>query len=138
MKRMWMAAAAMVAGAAAAGAQPGDRLGLQELDWRQMFPGVHFAPAYGAWEEGAHGKYVRIVPGTEIPLHTHPGGYHAVMLSGRMVNILDRDTRVELAPGDSFEMAGGRLHAHDCVSQEPCLFYTHSGQAWSIEVPEAR
>jgi anti-sigma factor ChrR (cupin superfamily) len=133
-KAVWIAAfGSMLAGSALA--QPADRLQQGDLQWREMFPGVTFAPAYGDWEREAHGKFVTILPGTEIPLHLHSGGYSAVMIAGRMDNIFEGDQRDGLAPGDYFRMDGGRLHAHDCVSEEPCLFYTYSDGAWDIEVP---
>lgn len=126
--------AALVAGTAYA--QAGGTIAMNDLQWREMFPGVSFAPAYGDWEAGAHGKYARIVHGTEVPLHTHSAGYHAVMVSGRMTNMFDGDARAEVGPGDYFTIQAGQLHAHDCVSEEPCLFYTHSDGLWDIAVPE--
>lgn len=44
-------ALALAAAAAPAIAQAPDTLSQGELQWRTMFPGVEFAPAYGDWEK---------------------------------------------------------------------------------------
>lgn len=116
------------------GAQGTNRLSASQLEWREMIPGVvSFAPSYGDWEKGAHGKYARVQPGATVPMHSHKLDYHGVLISGRLTNLLDAGpTRVELAPGDYWHMAGGRVHGHICTSAEPCLVYTHSDGAWDL------
>jgi mannose-6-phosphate isomerase-like protein (cupin superfamily) len=118
--------------------QAQDNLSQSSLDWREMFPGVSFAPAYGDWEREKHGKFVRIIPGTEIPMHTHSNGYRAVIISGRMANLHLGGERAELAPGDYFFMASGRPHAHECLSEEPCFFYTYGDEPWDIAIHNLR
>lgn len=131
------AAIALMAGAGAS-AQSTDTLPTSALKWREMVPNVvSFAPSYGDWEQGAHGKHARIEPGATVPMHTHKQPYHAVVVSGRLTNMLDtQDNRVELAPGDYWYMAGGRAHGHTCTSAEPCLVYTHSPGAWDLTMVE--
>jgi quercetin dioxygenase-like cupin family protein len=130
-----IAAASMIATAAAASAQAPDRVAAADLKWQEMFPGVEFAPAYGDWEKGAHGKYVRFAPGSQAPMHTHSGPYHAVMISGRLANLY-AEGRSEVGPGDYWFVAARRPHGHDCVSAEPCFFYTHSDAFWDIELAD--
>lgn len=132
------AAAVVLSVCGAAYAQGADRLARGDLQWREIVPGASFAAAYGDWEKGAHGKFVRIVNSAQIPLHVHSNEYRAVMISGRMVNILDAGTRVEVAPGDYFHMAAKRPHSHQCLTEEPCLFYTYGDGHWDIEVVEAQ
>jgi hypothetical protein len=115
-------------------AQGTDRLPVSGLKWREMIPKiVSFAPAYGDWEKGAHGKFARVEPGATVPMHSHRLAYHGVLLSGRLTNLLDSGpTRVELVPGDYWYMAANRAHGHVCTSAEPCLVYTHSDGAWDL------
>ena len=135
--RAAVAGAVALAIGAAAYAQSSDRLARGDLQWREIVPGASFAAAYGDWEKEGHGKFVRIAREAQIPLHVHTNDYHAVMVSGRMRNILDAGTRVELAPGDYFYMASKRPHAHECLTDEPCLFYTYGDGSWDIEAVEA-
>lgn len=135
-KRFILAAAVLLTGTAAiAGGTDTVRSG--ELNWADMIPEiVAFAPAYGN-EADAHGRYARIQPGATVPMHTHGEAYHAVLLSGRLVNLLDTsDNRVEIAPSDYWHMAGGRPHGHICLSAEPCLVYIHSEGPWSATLVE--
>jgi hypothetical protein len=129
------AAVALLAGPApAAPAQDTGTLPASALQWRDMIPNVvAFAPAYGDWEKGAHAKFARVQPGATVPMHTHTRAYHAVLIAGRLTNLLDATpTRVELAPGDYWFMAAGRAHGHVCTSPEPCLAYVHSDGAWDL------
>ena len=133
------ATAALVAGsvAVAAQAQTGDTIAVGDLQWKEIVPGASFAAAYGDWEKGAHGKYVRIQRGAQIPMHLHSNDYRAVLISGRLVNLFEGGERVELGAGDYFYMAAKRPHSHECLSEEGCLFYTYSDGLWDIEVSEA-
>lgn len=132
-----VAAAAIAAFAAPSLAQAPDHLTVARLQWQTMFPGVDFAPAYGHWETEAHGKYVRFAPGTEVPMHTHTNAYHGVMISGRMANLFDGGARAEVSPGDYWHIANARPHGHECLSKEPCLFYTYSDALWDLQLVEA-
>lgn len=138
-KRLGSAAAmaAILSLGAGAAAQPADRLVPASLQWKQIVPGAEFAAAYGDWEKGAHGKYVRFVKGVQIPLHRHSNDYHAVVISGRMVNLFEAGRRVDVAPGDYFYMASMRAHSHECLSDEGCLFYTYGGGLWDFVPYEA-
>ena len=113
-------------------AQGADRLAPASLQWKEIVPGAHFGAAYGDWEKGAHGKYVRFVKGVQIPLHRHTNEYHAVAISGRIVNLFEGGRRVDIAPGDYFYMAPMRAHSHECLSDGGCLFYTHGDKPWDF------
>lgn len=123
--------------AAVASAQGSDRIAPAAIAWKEIVPGAHFGAAYGDWEKGAHGKFVRFAKGVQIPMHRHTNEYHAVAISGRLVNLFEGGRRVDIAPGDYFYMAGGRAHSHECVSDEGCLFYTYAGKAWDFVPYEA-
>ncbi|MCM8556665.1 cupin domain-containing protein [Sphingomicrobium sediminis] len=111
-------------------------ISIDALQWQEMVPGVAFAPTHGDWNEGAHGKYVSIVKDAVVPMHTHSAGYHAVFISGKMTNLYSDGGRLHLSPGDYFQIDAMQPHAHDCTSDEPCVFYTYSDQAWDIQIKE--
>jgi quercetin dioxygenase-like cupin family protein len=114
----------------AAQAKFGERIAAGNPHWRAIMPGVKFAPVYGDWEKGAHGKFVSIDHGALVPMHVQSNDYHAVLTSGRMVNAFENGRRAELEPGDYFHMPAKRPHAHECLSGEDCVFYTHSDGKW--------
>ena len=124
--------AALVSLASLASAQGSDRVEPGGVQWKQIVPGAHFGAVYGDWEKGGHGKYVRFVKGVQIPLHRHTHDYHAVAISGRIVNLFEGGKRVEIAPGDYFYMAAMRAHSHECLSDAGCLFYTYGDRLWDF------
>jgi len=126
------AVAAALSFASAASAQGMDRVSPAAVAWKDIVPGVQFGAVHGDWEKGAHGKYVRFVKGVQIPLHRHSNDYHAVAISGRLVNLFEGGRRVEIAPGDYFYMAAGRAHSHECLSDGGCLFYTYGDRLWDF------
>jgi quercetin dioxygenase-like cupin family protein len=133
----WMTLPFLVAAAAISSMAPAQRseaLGRADLRWQEMVPGVSFAPVYGDWNKEGHGKFVRILHGTEVPLHIHNNDYHAVVVAGRMANLFEDGERTEVGPGDYFYMGAGRPHAHNCISEEPCFFYTYGDESWDIEL----
>ena len=108
-----------------------------ELEWTEMIPGVSFAAAHGDWSSEAHGKFVRIDPGIMAPLHVHTHAYHGVMLSGTLTHpYAGEDNPPELGPGAYFYAPGGAAHVTGCISDEPCVFYTHGDDLWDIAVVE--
>ncbi|HUG45124.1 MAG TPA: cupin domain-containing protein [Sphingomicrobium sp.] len=130
-----IAAASIVGIAATASAQAPDSIAAADLEWREMFPGVHFAPAHGDWEKAGHGKFVRFAPGTQVPMHTHSNFYRGVMISGQMENIFE-EGRVPVGQGDYWFVADKRPHGHQCLSKEPCFFYTYGDSLWDIQLTE--
>ena len=42
----------------------------------------------------------------------------------------------ELRPGEYWYVPGGLEHRTACVSDEPCLFYTHSEGPWDLTIVE--
>jgi quercetin dioxygenase-like cupin family protein len=139
MPMRFAVAFAVVAAALAPGAsaQSSDRVVPANLQWKEIVPGAQFAGTYGDWEKGAHGKFVRFVKGVQIPLHRHTNDYHAVAISGRIVNLFEGGRRVEIAPGDYFYMAARRAHSHECLSDGGCLFYTYGNALWDFVPYEA-
>lgn len=138
--RIPLAAAAMLVASVPLGnalAQGGDRVAPSAVQWKEIVPGVHFGAVHGDWEKGAHGKYVRFAKGVQIPIHRHSNEYHALLLSGRVVNLFEGGRRVEISPGDYFYMAAGRAHSHECLSDGGCLLYAYGQERWDYVPFEA-
>lgn len=107
------------------------------VEWAEIAPGISLGTVYGDWSSEAHGKYVRIDPGVETPMHTHPLPYHGVVISGRITNPYAGEAApAEMGPGHYWYVPGGEAHTTGCASEEPCLFYTHADGAWDLEVLE--
>lgn len=110
---------------------------MDDVEWVEIVPGLAFGGVYGTFTETAHGKLVRFEPGLASPPHTHSGPYHGVVLRGTVTNPYQGETdppRMEV--GDYFMVPGGVAHVTACVSEEPCLFYTHSDGPWDFEMVE--
>lgn len=124
-----VAAAQMPAGAAVVAAE--------ELEWREIVPGLDFAAVHGDWSAEAHGKMVRLAAGLASPVHRHTGDYHGVVVSGVVTNPYPGEAEpARMSAGTSWYVPAGAPHVTACVSEEPCLFYTHSDGAWDLEVVE--
>ena len=107
------------------------------IEWIEIVPGVDFGNVYGVFTEGGHGKLVRFAPGMASPPHTHTGPYHGIVLRGTATNPYEGETDPpRMEAGDYWYVPGGVAHVTACVSEEPCLLYTHSDGAWDIEVVE--
>ena len=113
-------------------------LHLEDVEWTELVPGVEFGAVTGDWQKEAHGKLVRFAPETASPMHTHTHAYHGVVISGTVSNPFEgEENPPEMGPGDYRYVPGGAPHVTACVGEEPCLFYTHSDDAWDIQVTEA-
>lgn len=108
-----------------------------EVEWTEIIPGVRFGAVYGQWDREAHGKLISFDPGVRTPMHVHSGAYHGVVIRGEVTNPYASDEEeVAMGPGTYWYVPGGAPHVTACVSEEPCLFYTHADGAWDIEVVE--
>lgn len=109
----------------------------ETLTWTEIVPGVSFGGVYGDWSAEAHGKLVRFAPGLESPVHTHTHAYHGVVISGIVTNPYPgEESPPRMGPGTYFHVPAGAPHTTGCVSEEPCLFYTHGDELWDLQVPE--
>lgn len=132
-------ALAMPAFAAHATAQEADARGpvaQEDLEWVEIIPGISFAAAYGQWAEGAHGKFIRFDAGAAAPMHRHSSAYRGVIIQGELTNPYPGEEAVVMGPGDYWHVPAGMAHANECVSDEPCLFFTYGDAPWDIEVVE--
>lgn len=112
-------------------------LEVDDVEWTEIIPGVDFGAVYGEFTEEGHAKLVRFEPGLVSPLHTHTNAYHGVVVQGTVTNPYEgEDSPVEMGPGTYWYVPGGAAHKTGCVSEEPCLFYTHADEGWDIQVVE--
>ena len=134
-----LAAVVLAGGVAATEAPPegAEARPVAEAEWTEIVPGVDFAPAYGVFTEEPHGKWVRFEPELVSPLHTHTHAYHGVVIRGTVINPYEgEEDPPEMGPGDYWYVPGGVAHKTGCVSEEPCLFYTHGDELWDIQLVE--
>lgn len=108
----------------------------EDLEWVEIIPGVEFAAVSGDWAEGAHAKFARFAPGMVAPLHTHTHAYHGVVVQGEFTNPYSDGEGVVMGPGDYWYVPGGMAHGNECVSAEPCVFFTYSDALWDVEMVE--
>ena len=112
-------------------------LDVADVEWNEMFPGVDFGAVYGDFSQEAHAKMVQFAPGVVAPMHTHTHAYHGVVIHGTVINPYEgEDPPVEMGPGSYWYVPAGMPHKTGCVSEEPCLFYTHGDEKWDIELVE--
>lgn len=108
----------------------------EDLEWVEVVPGISFAAAYGQWDREAHGKFIRFEPGASAPLHRHSSAYRGVIIRGRLTNPYPGGQAVEMGPGDYWHVPAGMAHSNECVSEEPCLFFTYGDAPWDITMVE--
>lgn len=108
---------------------------VEEVEWVEIVPGIRFAAEAGDWQSQAHAKLVKFDAGAATPLHTHTHPYHGVVISGTVTNPFDGEADPpELEAGDYWYVPGGAQHVTACVSEEPCLFYTHADHPFDLNV----
>lgn len=84
---------------------------------------VFAAPAYGDLAHGAHGTFIRMPANFPGEFHTHANGYHAVLISGTLINHRPHGAEVELTSGSYWFQPGGEVHRTKCVSAVPCVMF---------------
>jgi quercetin dioxygenase-like cupin family protein len=74
-----------------------------------------FAPAPGVtmracWGTGVMANRVEMLPGAEVPLHSHPEEQLGVILEGQLILDVGGEHRA-LGPGQAYVVSGGFPHA---------------------------
>ncbi len=99
----------------------------QDVVFAEIAPFVSMGNAWGDRETGAHGSFGLFPGGAESPWHTHSGAYHAVVLSGTMINPFNSEPDPpQMTAGSYWYVPAGAEHLTACVSQQPCVFYFHA------------
>lgn len=108
-----------------------------QLDFQNLNPMIKMAAAYGDRGTGAHGSFGSFPPNFTTPFHSHTGAYHGVVIEGVMTNpFAGEETPPTLEPGSYWYVPAESVHATACVSNVPCRFYFHAGQAFDFKPAE--
>jgi Domain of unknown function (DUF4437) len=101
-------------------------------------PFLKFSDAFGdRTKPGPHGTFGTIPAHTASPEHTHSVAYHGVVIRGVVVNPFNGDPNPpRLSPGSYWYVPANVPHVTACVSDEPCLFYTHSDGPFDVKLTE--
>jgi beta-alanine degradation protein BauB len=81
------------------------------------------APAFGNFQNGAHGTFVKMPAGFVSEPHIHTGEYYAVVISGVGVNGRQGSKDVALPVGSYWSQKGGENHVTKCISPNECIFF---------------
>ena len=80
-------------------------------------------PAYGDFQNGRHGTFVRMPAGFKSPVHTHTEDYFAVVVEGVGSNHPVEAEAVPLPTGSYWFQRGEEAHVTECLSETDCLFF---------------
>ena len=118
---------------AGADSRSGKATKAEQIEFEQIAPFVQMGGAWGDRTKSAHGTFGRFPGGATSPLHTHGGDYHAVVVSGVMINPFDDEPNPpEMKAGSYWYVPAGSRHVTACISKEPCLFYFHADAAFDF------
>lgn len=79
--------------------------------------------AYGEFQNGRHGTFVRMPAGFKSPVHTHTEDYFAVVIEGVGSNHPVNGEAVPLPTGSYWYQRGEEAHITECLSETDCLFF---------------
>lgn len=94
------------------------------------------ADAYGDKSTGEHGTFIKLPAGFVSPLHAHTGDYHAVVLTGVIVNVEPGGREVELSAGSYWTQEGGKLHVTKCIGPTECTFFVSQSVKFDFILPK--
>lgn len=80
-------------------------------------------PAYGDFQNGRHGTFVRMPAGFKSPVHTHTEDYFAVVVEGVGSNHPVGGEAEPLPTGSYWFQRGEEAHVTECLSETDCLFF---------------
>jgi len=93
-----------------------------EMDWKEIAPGIERVILWGDRDTGAYGMLLRIAPGTVAEPHAHTGDYHGINVKGIWRHSFANGESRDLPPGSFILQPGMALHGDACVSTEECVF----------------
>ncbi len=97
-------------------------------------------PAYGDFQNGRHGTFVRMPAGFKSAVHTHTEDYFAAVVEGIGSNHPVGEEAVPLPAGSYWFQRGEEAHVTECLSETDCLFFlVQPGKFdYIIEAPEEK
>lgn len=90
------------------------------------------ADAYGEKSTGEHGTFIKLPAGFVSPLHAHTGDYHAVVLTGVIVNVEPGEKDVPLSAGSYWTQEGGKMHVTKCIGPTECTFFVSQSEKFDF------
>lgn len=99
-----------------------------DINWTRPDPSAPYSLAklWGDFHKGQAGVLQRLPGGFKGPAHAHTSDYRAVVISGTWVHVVTKTGKgkgVKLGPGSYYTQRANELHADECVSAEPCVFF---------------
>ena len=97
---------------------------VESLSWFATGIGpMQAAVAYGDMNKGAHGTFLKMPKGFVSPVHMHTHEYHAVVISGTIVNSEVGKPDIKMRPGSYWFQVGNVKHVTKCVSDSGCTVF---------------
>ncbi|HZA70165.1 MAG TPA: DUF4437 domain-containing protein [Nitrososphaeraceae archaeon] len=100
-----------------------------DLKWEALVPGspVKMSVLWGDYEKGPVGMLLKAPGGSEGPMHTHASDYHAVLVQGTWVHIVEGDSSApkELTPGSYVMQPAWQYHKEKFKGSEDGIVYIH-------------
>lgn len=105
---------------------------VEQLRFYQSKDGLTFANAYGDPAAGPHSNFIKLARHYASPLHVHMSSYYGVVVSGIVANERRGHSDRPLRPGSYWFQKGGEPHVTKCLSQQECLIFVTSRNAFDI------
>jgi quercetin dioxygenase-like cupin family protein len=101
----------------------------KDLKWTPLDPkagakGPQTAVVWGDSASGEHGFLMKLPAGFKSPPHTHSADYHALPITGAVMNYAPDDKAPKEMPVGSYWMQPGNMaHITECKAGKECLIY---------------
>ena len=132
-------AGVLMAGAVVAGTSDKNQITnyADDLEWIKGGEGLHFALAWGDWNNGEeYGMVVKIDAGVTLPRHSHTADYHGMTIQGTWVHSYEKGDDRILPPGSYAFQAGGEGHGDRCEGTIDCMILIHQHGARDFALEE--
>jgi quercetin dioxygenase-like cupin family protein len=125
LKKSLLVGLTLLAVAGVGHAAEGIMLAPDQLDWKEVAPGIKRVIVWGDRDKGEYGMLLKVAPGTVAPVHAHTGDYHALCVQGIWRHNFDGGEQRDLPPGSYLLQPGMGMHGDACVGPEECIFFIH-------------
>lgn len=98
----------------------------ETASYTELNPGASMAAVWGDANAGAHGSFVKMIPGFTAPLHTHTNDLRIVVIRGAYLYRPENGPEQRIAAGHYLSVPGGDRHATGADATEGALFYSES------------
>ena len=95
--------------------------------------GCEAALAWGDWEKGTSGFWVRAPKGHKFVRHAHPTPERILMVRGQIVGGVDGGKEIRVAPGTYWGLDANVVHWARC--EDACLMYITYDSPYGLSFP---